>query len=142
MREKQKIHFIGIGGIGVSNLAFFYLKLGFLISGSDLQKSEITQDLKKSDAKIFIGHKASNLQNPDLVVHSAAVPKNNPELQKARKLKIKTQTYAQALGKLAKNYFVIAIAGTHGKTTTCSMLANILLKAGFDPSFIIGKKNI
>lgn len=141
MNNELHFHFIGIGGIGISALAFLYLKKGYRVSGSDLKKSEITQALKKQGAKIFIGHKTINLKNPDLVIYSSAVPKNNPELKKAQKQKIKCQTYAQALAKFAQDYFLIAISGTHGKTTTSSMIAQILLKANFDPSYVIGKKN-
>jgi len=140
MVEAKKIHFIGIGGIGVSGLASICLEQGCEVSGSDLKESEVTKALQKKGAKIFIGHDARKMGKPDLIVYSVAVPKQNPELQKAKKLKIKTQTYAQALGEFSKNYFFIAIAGTHGKSTTASMIAQILIKAGLDPSFIIGTK--
>ncbi len=136
------IHFIGIGGIGVSALAKYYLEKGYKVSGSDLVSSEITEALEKKGAKIFIGkHKSKNLlKNVDLVVYSPAVQKSNPEFKKARSLKIKTQSYPQALGKLTKEYFTIAVSGTHGKSTTTSMIGILLAKAGLDPTVIVGTK--
>ncbi len=136
------IHFIGIGGIGVSALAKYYLEKGYKVSGSDLVFSEITEALEKKGAKIFIGkHKPENLlKNVDLVVYSPAVQKSNPEFKKAKGLKIKTQSYPQALGKLTKEYFTIAVSGTHGKSTTTSMIGILLAKAGLDPTVIVGTK--
>lgn len=138
----KKLHFIGIGGIGISALAKYYLENGYKISGSDLFASEITKSLKKRGAKIFIGkHKVKNLsKNIDLVIYSPAVPKNNPELKRAKKLGIKCQSYPQALGELTKEHFTIAVSGTHGKSTTCAMIGLVITKAGFDPSVIIGTK--
>jgi len=138
----KKIHFVGIGGIGVSALAKYYLEKGHKISGSDLFASEITKSLKKRGAKIFIGkHKVKNLsKNIDLVIYSPAVPQNNPELKRAKKLGIKCQSYPEALGELTKEHFTIAVSGTHGKSTTCAMIGLVLTKAGFDPSVIIGTK--
>jgi len=137
----KKVYFIGIGGIGLSNIAFIYLKKGWQVSGSDLKESEITKALQKKGVKIFIGHRSANLQKSDLVIYSEAIPVNNPELQKAKRLGVKCLAGSQAINQLSKNYFTIAIAGMHGKTTTASMIAQILIKAGFDPSFIIGKKD-
>jgi len=136
----QRIHFTGIGGIGVSALASIYLEKGYHVQGSDLKESATTQELQDKGAEIFIGHDASHLSSSDLVVYSAAVPENNPELQQAKKFDIKTQVYAQALGDLSKNYFTIAVSGTHGKSTTASMIAQVLIKANLDPTFIIGTK--
>ena len=138
----KKIHFIGIGGIGVSALARYYLEKGFRVFGSDLVFSEITRALEKSGAEILIGpHKEENLiPEADLVVFSPAVRKENPELKKARKLKIKTLSYPEALGELTKEYFTIAISGSHGKSTTASMTGLILAKAGLDPTVIVGTK--
>ena len=142
IKNKSKIHFIGIGGIGVSALAYYYLKKGYKVSGSDLVSSEITDELKKRGAKIFIGkHCQKNLPNDiQKVIYSPAVSFNNPELKKARKLKIKTKSYPEALGELTKKYFTIAVSGTHGKSTTCAMISLILTKAGLDPTIIIGTK--
>ncbi|MFH0740083.1 MAG: Mur ligase domain-containing protein [bacterium] len=137
----MRIHFIGIGGIGISATACIYKQKGWVVSGSDEERSEITDSLKQMGIKVFIGHKASNLPaKADLVVYSEAVPKTNPELQQAKKLKIKCLSGAQALGDLAKDYFLIAVSGMHGKSTTASMIAQILIKAKLDPTFIIGTK--
>ncbi|MBU4350967.1 Mur ligase domain-containing protein, partial [Candidatus Parcubacteria bacterium] len=147
----MKVHFIGIGGIGISALARYYLSQarGHWVSGSDLTESEITKGLTKIGAKIFIGpHKSANLlcarlslaQLPELVIYSPAVTPDNSELKTARKWGIKCQSYPEALGELTKEYFTIAVAGTHGKGTTCAMISLILIKAGFDPTVIIGTK--
>ncbi|MDD5551929.1 MAG: UDP-N-acetylmuramate--L-alanine ligase [Candidatus Pacebacteria bacterium] len=138
----MKIYFIGIGGIGVSALARYYLKKGHGVSGSDLIATEITKALKKEGAKISIGkHKASNVKkDTNLVIYTFAAPKENPELREARKLKIKTKTYPEALGDLTKKYFTIAISGTHGKSTTSSMAGILLKEAGLDPTVLIGTK--
>jgi UDP-N-acetylmuramate--alanine ligase len=138
----MKIHFIGIGGIGVSALAKYYLAKGHKVSGSDLVSSEITDTLKKQGAKITIGkHKATNVpKNAGMVIYSPAVRLNNLEFQRAKKLKIKCLSYPQALGELTKQYFTIAVSGTHGKSTTTSILGLSLTKAGFDPTVIVGTK--
>lgn len=138
---KIKIHFIGIGGIGVSALAQYYLSRGHKISGSDLVSSEITDFLKKKGVKIFTGNSAKNIKKDiDLVIYSPAVRKENPEFVEAKKLGIKTQSYPEALGDLTKQYFTIAISGSHGKSTTTAMLGLVLAKAGFDPTVIVGTK--
>ncbi len=136
------IHFIGIGGIGVSAIAQYYLALKYQVSGSDLISSEMTELLKKKGAKVLIGkHSFKNLSpKTDLVVYSTAANSDNPELEKAIKLGIKTKTYAQALGDITKNHFTIAVSGTHGKSTTSSMISLILVKAGLNPTVIIGTK--
>jgi len=143
----MRIHFIGIGGIGVSALAKYYLKKGHQVSGSDLVSSEITQALKKQGVKIIAGkHKAENLpQNTDMAIYSPAVQSSNPEFKKAQKLKIvncklKIKSYPEALGELTKQYFTIAVAGTHGKSSTTAMLGLLLAKAGLDPTVIVGTK--
>ncbi len=137
----MKIHFIGIGGIGVSALAQYYLSKGSKVSGSDLTSSEITDFLKDKGAEIFIGpHFGKNLSDSDLVVYSPAVNSDNPEFKKAKKLKIKIQSYPKALGDLTKEYFTIAVSGTHGKSTTTAMISLVLTEAGLDPTVIIGTK--
>lgn len=140
--KKLKIHFIGIGGIGVSALARYYLEKGAKVTGSDLVSSEITKSLEKKGAKLLIGkHKAKNLpKNVNLVIYSPAVPKDNPELEGTKKLGIKCQSYPEALGELTKKYFTIAVSGTHGKSTTTAMIGLLLEKAGFDPTVIVGAK--
>ena len=134
--KKLKVHFVGIGGIGVSALAQYYLAHGHTVSGSDLVESEITQALKKQGVKLS----GSDPANWDLVVYSPAVPQNNPELKKAEALGIQCLSYPQALGELTKKHLTIAIAGTHGKSTTCAMIGLILIKAGLDPTVIVGTK--
>jgi len=138
----MKVHFIGIGGIGVSALAQYYLKTGHQVSGSDLVFSEVTDFLKKQGAKILIGpHNPKSISKDiDLVIYSPAVQEFNPELKEAEKLGIKCLSYPEALGELTKKYFTIAISGTHGKSTTTAMIAKILIKADFDPTVIIGTK--
>lgn len=139
----MKIHFIGIGGIGVSALAQYYLaRKDYRVSGSDLASSEITRLLKEKGAKVFTGkHKPGNL--PDdvgLVVYSPAVLATNPELKKAKKLGVRNISYPEALGELTRRYFTIAVSGAHGKSTTTSMIAQILIKAGLEPTVIVGTK--
>jgi len=137
----MKIHFIGIGGIGVSALGQYYLSKGHKVSGSDLMSSEITDFLKNKGAEVFIGHHSGkNLSDSDLVIYSPAVKSDNPEFEKAKELKIKIQSYPQALGDLTKEYFTIAVSGTHGKSTTTAMISLVLTEAGFDPTVIVGTK--
>ena len=137
----MKIHFVGIGGIGVSALAQYYLSKGNEVSGSDLIASEITDFLKEKGIKIFIGNDSKNIiKDLDLVVYSPAVEQSNAELTAAKNLNMKCQTYPEALGELTKNHFTIAVSGTHGKSTTTSMIGLLLEKAGLDPTVIVGTK--
>jgi len=137
----MKIHFIGIGGIGVSALAQYYLGKGNEVSGSDIASSETTEDLKKKGAVIFIGpNSAENIKDYDLVVHSPAVKENNPELIEAEMKGIKILSYPRALGELTKEYITIAVSGTHGKSTTTAMISLVLVEAGLDPTVIVGTK--
>ena len=143
----MNVYFIGIGGIGVSALAQYYLAKGAQVSGSDLVSSEITNLLKARGARIFIGkQKATNIpKDVDLVIYSPAIQKDNPELKRAlkiknSKLKIKIMSYPEALGELTKQYFTIAVCGTHGKSTTTAMISLILIKAGLNPTVILGTK--
>ena len=138
----MKIHFIGVGGIGVSALAKYYLEKGHKISGSDLVSSEITDALREKGAKLLIGkHRVGNLpKSADLVVYSPAVPATNPEFKRAKKLKIKCQSYPEALGELTKEYFTVAVCGSHGKSTVAAMIGVLLTKAGLDPTVIVGTK--
>jgi len=138
---KMKVHFIGIGGIGVSALAQYYLAKGHEVSGSDLVVSEMTDFLKNKDIKICIGNKESNItKDLDLVVYSPAVQQNNPEYKRAEDLSIILKSYPKALGELTKEYFTIAVAGAHGKSTTTAMLGLVLEKAGLNPTVIVGTK--
>jgi len=137
----MKIHCIGIGGIGVSALARYYIAQGHQVSGSDLAASEITSALEKEGVKIFIGQKAENiLQDLDLVMYSPAVQPNNPERAQAEKFGLPVKSYPQALGQLSKDHYTIAISGSHGKSTTTALVSLILVKAGIDPTVIIGTK--
>jgi UDP-N-acetylmuramate--alanine ligase len=140
----MKIHFIGIGGIGMSALARHYISLGHSVSGSDQSSSEIITDLIDEGANIKIGHSRDNI-TPDInmVVYTAAIDNSNPELVRARELvnmdaSIKVLTYAEALGEMTKSKRTIAICGTHGKTTTTAMAYEALKSAGVDASMILG----
>ena len=134
----KKLHFIGIGGAGMSGLARIALSHGAQVSGSDTKDSSVVTGLRALGAEIAIGHSATNLQNPDLVIFSSAIALSNPELQRANELKIVTMTRAECLALLMSGSRSIAVAGTHGKTTTTSMLTVALQTSGLDPSFAIG----
>lgn len=138
----MKIYFIGIGGIGVSALAQYYLKKGNEVFGSDAYASEITKMVEDLGAKIVIGpQKEENIKdNYDLLIYSPAVKENNPEFIRAKEKGIRFLSYPEALGELTKEYFTIAITGTHGKSTTTSMIALMLAKAGMDPTVVVGTK--
>ena len=137
---KRKVFLIGIGGIGVSALARWYHSRGWDVSGSDSAASVITDTLKKHDVKVFIGSNNSNKIKDDIevAVYSSAVPDDHPERQRVRKLGIPELSYGEALGAVTKRYKTIAIAGTHGKSTTTAMTALVLKEAGLDPTVIIG----
>jgi UDP-N-acetylmuramate--alanine ligase len=138
----MKIYFIGIGGIGVSALAQYYLRKGNEVFGSDAYASEITRMMQVLGAKITIGPQlASNIKEKyDLLIYSPAVKSDNPEMMVAKEKEIRCLSYPEALGELTKKYFTIAITGTHGKSTTTSMIALMLTKAGLDPTVIVGTK--
>jgi UDP-N-acetylmuramate--alanine ligase len=141
IKEAKNIHFIGIGGIGTSSIAQILHHKGKKISGSDTTPSALTKSLKLSGIKMKIGHNEKAITpKTDLVIYSPAIPQSNVELKQAKKLKIPTISYSQALGELTKDYFTIAVAGTHGKSTTTAMIALIAEKAGLDPSVVIGTK--
>lgn len=137
----KKVHLIGIGGIGVSAIAKLMLSLGKEVSGSDLVSSEITSDLSKRGVGFFLGHSEKNLDSKtDLVIYSSAVPKNNHERKKAKKLKIRQLSYPEVLGEISKEKNTIAVSGTNGKSTTTAILGLILEKAGINPLIIVGSK--
>ena len=139
LSQYKNIHCIGIGGIGLSAIAEILLSRGYSVSGSDMKESDITSKLAKEGARIFIGHRAENVDNADLVVYSAAVGKDNPEIMRAAERGIETVTRAQMLGVLMSEYEnSIAISGTHGKTTTTSMVSLILDRAGLAPTILVG----
>lgn len=136
----MKVHFVGIGGIGVSALARYYLAQGWRVSGSDLTSSDITAALKKLGARIYAGEKSLKSLMPDAVIYSPAVKDTNPELKEARRLGIKTISYPQALGELTKLYKTIAVAGAHGKSTTTAIIGLMMIAARLDPTVIVGTK--
>ncbi len=135
----KKIHFVGLGGIGISGMAELLHSLGFIISGSDLRSSEITDHLEKLGTRFHEGHHADHIDGCDIVVYSSAVKPDNPELEAARGLNIPVIRRAEMLGELLKVAETsIAVAGTHGKTTTSSMIGTMLTSARRDPTMIIG----
>ena len=136
------IHFIGIGGIGVSALAKYHITKGNAVSGSDVMNSEIVEGIKKLGAEVVIGpHKAENVPKAtELVIHSPAVTKDNPEYLQAEESDIRILSYPESLGELTKTHFTIAVSGTHGKSTTASMIGLLLVTAGLDPTVIVGTK--
>ncbi len=135
----MRIHFIGIGGIGISALAQFCLKRGDRVTGSDVQKNMLFPVLQKLGAKLFTSQKKENVpRDTDLVVYSEAVEEKNPERRAAQKKNIPQKSYFEYLGEISKKFRVIAVCGTHGKTTTTAMLAQGFLKSGFDVTAIVG----
>ncbi len=139
-RHAAKVHFVGIGGIGMSGIAEVLLNLGYSVSGSDLKESEITKRLTKLGATIGYGHKAQNLVDSDVVVISSAVRKDNPEVVAARLRKIPVIPRAEMLAELMRLKYAVAVAGSHGKTTTTSMVATVMAAAGLDPTAVVGGK--
>lgn len=140
-RKKYHIHFIGIGGIGMSGIAEIFLRQGHLVSGSDLQSNDQTENLARCGAQVFVGHQASNI--PDgthTVVISSAVKPDNPEFIEAKRRKIPVIPRAEILAEILRGKTGITVAGTHGKTTTTSMIAQVFLSAGLDPTVVVGGK--
>jgi UDP-N-acetylmuramate--alanine ligase len=141
MQRKVKcIHFVGIGGIGMSGIAEVLVNLGYNVRGSDVQPSETTARLQKIGAKVIIGHAAENIGNADVVVTSTAVKENNPEVIEAHRKNIPVIPRAEMLAELLKMKFSVAVSGSHGKTTTTSMISTILAQGGLDPTMVIGGK--
>ncbi len=138
MKINSKIHFIGISGIGMSGIAELMLDKGYSIQGSDISVNDNTKRLKKKGIKFFLGHNKKNIKYADAVVYSSAIKKNNPEIREAFIKKIPLLTRADMLSELMKNKKSIAIAGSHGKTTTTSLVGNIFNEAGLDPTIVNG----
>jgi UDP-N-acetylmuramate--alanine ligase len=134
----QRVHFVGIGGIGMSGIAEVLLNLGYKISGSDLKSSTVTQRLASMGATTFEGHTANNVLGAEVVVASSAIAPDNPEVAKARELHIPVIQRAEMLAELMRLKYGIAIAGMHGKTTTTSMVAAVLASGGLDPTVVVG----
>src|SRR6202042_3731005 len=138
--SKQHFHFAGIGGIGMSGIAEVLLNLGYTISGSDVKLSPITERLAGLGARVFEGHAASNIAGARALVISSAVDDQNPEVLEARRLQIPVIPRGELLAELMRLKYGIAVAGSHGKTTTTSMVATILSHAGVDPTVVVGGK--
>ncbi len=138
MRRIHTIHFIGIGGSGMGGIAEVLLNLGYQVQGSDLKENPITRHLATLGARVFIGHDRAQVQGADVVVVSSAVASENPEVAAALEQRIPVVPRAEMLGELMRFRYSIAVAGTHGKTTTTSLVASVLAEGGVDPTFVIG----
>src|SRR6202163_4515094 len=138
MRRIDRIHLVGIGGSGMGGIAEVLLNLGYAVQGSDLKANPVTHRLARLGANIFIGHSAGHLGDADVVVVSSAVNRSNPEVAAAVAKRIPVVPRAEMLGELMRFRYSIAVAGTHGKTTTTSLVASVLAEGGLDPTFVIG----
>jgi UDP-N-acetylmuramate--alanine ligase len=138
MRRINTIHFVGIGGSGMSGIAEVLANLGYAVQGSDLKASEATRRLELLGVKVVLGHHAANVEGADVVVVSSAVAADNPEVAHALERRIPVVKRAEMLGELMRFRYSIAVAGTHGKTTTTSLVASVLAEGGEDPTFVIG----
>lgn len=136
----ERIHFVGIGGIGMSGIAEIFRNLGYLVSGSDISETETTRRLESLGIKVSIGHRAQNVDGASVVVVTSAIKAVNPELLEAKRLKLPVIQRAEMLGELMRFKTGFAIAGTHGKTTTTSMLSTVLAHLGYDPTVVVGGK--
>ncbi len=134
----KNIHFIGIGGIGMSGIAHVLLNLGYKVSGSDISKTNITQKLEEQGAAIYHQHQENNIKDSHVIVVSSAIPKDNPEIKLAQRQNIPIIHRSEMLTELMRLKYAVLVAGTHGKTTTTSMIANLLNHAKFDPTVVIG----
>jgi len=138
MRRVNRIHFVGIGGAGMGGIAEVLLNLGYEVQGSDLRSGPMVRRLESLGARVMLGHNAAHLENVDVVVVSSAVPLDNPEVVEAQRRRIPVVKRAEMLAELMRFRYGIAVAGTHGKTTTTSLVASVLGEAGLDPTFVIG----
>jgi UDP-N-acetylmuramate--alanine ligase len=137
-RKARQIHFVGIGGSGMSGIAEVLVNLGYSVSGSDLHASDATTRLKRLRAKIFRGHRADHVAAADVVVVSSAIPPENPEIVEARRRKIPVIPRAEMLAEIMRMKYGVAVAGAHGKTSTTAMIASVLTAGGLDPTVVIG----
>lgn len=138
MRRIRRIHMIGVGGAGMSGIAEVLVNLGYQVSGSDLRAGAVTSRLQSMGVEIFIGHAPDNIRDADVVVSSSAVSEDNPEVAAARSARVPVVPRAEMLAELMRYRHGIAVAGTHGKTTTTSLIAAVFGEAGLDPTFVIG----
>ena len=138
MRRIHCVHFVGIGGSGMSGIAEVMLSLGYAVQGSDIKPNNQTRRLEKQGATVFIGHAAENIRDADAVVVSSAVDETNPEVSSAREQLMPVVSRAEMLAELMRFRYSVAVAGTHGKTTTTSLVASVLAEGGLDPTFVIG----
>jgi len=139
LKNTQKVHFIGIGGIGISSIARMFLMEGKKVTGSDRAESVITEVLIDAGAEVVIGsNRDVIMEDTDLVIYTIAIPEDDPEFLRAKELNIPVMTYPEALGAFSKDKYTIAVSGTNGKTTTTGMIAQIMLEGGLDPSVVIG----
>ena len=138
MGRMRHIHFVGIGGVGMSGIAEVLVNLGYRVSGSDMKRGAAVERLERQGVTVFIGHQAENVTGADAVVTSSAVSDENPEVAAAREQRIPIVPRAEMLAELMRFRFGIAVAGTHGKTTTTSLVSSLLAEGGLDPTFVIG----
>ncbi len=138
MGRVRHLHFIGVGGSGMSGIAELMANLGYAVAGSDLKESEATARLRRSGVEVYIGHRAEQVVDADAVVVSTAIDEQNPEIAEARARRIPVVRRAEMLAELMRFYYGVAVAGTHGKTTTTSLVASVLAEGGLDPTFVIG----
>ena len=138
VNHRPRAHFIGVGGAGMSGIALVLHARGAVVSGSDIRASRYTDALERAGVAVSIGHNAAHLHDPEVVVVSTAIPETNPELLEARRRGIEVWPRARMLAHLAEDRTVVAVAGTHGKTTTSSMIATMLAGVGLDPTFLVG----
>src|SRR5260370_9583660 len=137
-RRYQQIHFVGIGGVGMSGIAEILLNLGYRVTGSDQRRNEAVERLEQLGAKVYVGHAALHVEGAHVVVYSSAVPRDNVEVQVARQRAIPTIPRAEMLAELMRLKYGIAIAGTHGKTTTTSLIGAVLAEGRYDPTIVVG----
>src|SRR5262247_1645811 len=137
-KRYRHIHFIGIGGVGMSGIAEILLNLGYAVTGSDQRRSETVERLEQMGAKVFIGHQPSHVEGAHVVVYSSAVSRDNAEMQAARQQQIPIIPRAEMLAELMRLKYGIAVAGTHGKTTTTSMVGAVLAEGHHDPTIVVG----
>ncbi|NNF50914.1 MAG: UDP-N-acetylmuramate--L-alanine ligase [Gammaproteobacteria bacterium] len=138
MRRINHLHFVGIGGVGMGGIAEVLLNLGYTVSGSDLAESAVTRRLQDLGATVYLGHAESNISDADVLVVSSAIGRDNPELLAAQENRLPVVRRAEMLAELMRFRYGIAVAGTHGKTTTTSLVASVLAEGGKDPTFVIG----